>query len=54
MANATRKDISEFLEPAAEMQLIPEIREYSLKEANKVLADLKTKRIRGAKVLRIN
>ncbi|MDO9565762.1 MAG: hypothetical protein Q7J15_03370 [Candidatus Desulfaltia sp.] len=41
-------------ELAAEMQLIPEIQEYSLKEANKALADLKTKRIRGAKVLRIN
>lgn len=54
VANVTRKDISEFLELAAEMQLIPEIQEYSLKEANKALADLKTKRIRGAKVLRID
>jgi propanol-preferring alcohol dehydrogenase len=53
VANVTRKDVSEFLELAAEMSLKPEVQEFGLEEANQALVELKTSRIRGAKVLRI-
>ncbi|MDD3814592.1 MAG: zinc-dependent alcohol dehydrogenase family protein [Desulfocapsaceae bacterium] len=53
VANISRRDISEFLALAAEMGIRPEIQEFTLEEANKALLELKTKRIRGAKVLRI-
>ena len=51
IANVTRKDVSEFLSLAADMGIKPEIQEYPLAEANKALLDLKTKGVRGAKVL---
>jgi propanol-preferring alcohol dehydrogenase len=38
---------------AAEISLQPEIEEYELADANRALVELKQKRIRGAKVLRI-
>lgn len=47
------EDIIGFLNLAAQIPLKPEIEEFSLEEANKALAELKQKRIRGAKVLRI-
>jgi propanol-preferring alcohol dehydrogenase len=53
VANVTRRDVSEFLELAAEMSLEPEVQEYELSAANQALIELKTRRIRGAKVLRI-
>jgi propanol-preferring alcohol dehydrogenase len=53
VANVTRRDVAEFLELAATLQLRPEIQEYALEEANQALIDLKQKRIHGAKVLRI-
>jgi propanol-preferring alcohol dehydrogenase len=53
VANVTRRDVSEFLELAAQMSLAPELQEYELSEANQALVELKTRRIRGAKVLRI-
>ena len=53
VANVTRRDIGEFLDLAARIPLLPEIQEYDLEEANLALGDLKTKRVRGAKVLRI-
>ncbi|MCX5822262.1 MAG: zinc-dependent alcohol dehydrogenase family protein [Deltaproteobacteria bacterium] len=53
VANVTRRDITEFLELAAEIPLRPEVQEYPLTEANLALAELKTGKIRGAKVLRI-
>lgn len=53
VANVARKDVSEFLELAAEMRLKPDIEEFALKEANRALIELKTSKIRGAKVLRI-
>ncbi len=53
VANVTRSDVREFLELAAELQLRPEIQEFPLAEANQALVELKTRRIRGAKVLRI-
>ena len=54
VANVTRRDVREFLALAAEIPLRPEIQEYSLGEANRALLDLKERRIRGAKVLRID
>jgi propanol-preferring alcohol dehydrogenase len=53
VANVTRRDVSEFLQLAAEMRIKPDVQEYRLEEANKALAELKAGRIRGAKVLRI-
>jgi propanol-preferring alcohol dehydrogenase len=54
VANVSRRDVREFLELAAEMSIKPEIQEFSLEEANLALLELKTKKIRGAKVLRID
>ncbi|MGD9159661.1 MAG: zinc-dependent alcohol dehydrogenase family protein [Desulfobacteraceae bacterium] len=54
VANVSRKDVSEFLSLAADMGIKPEIEEYALEEANEALVSLKTKKIRGAKVLRID
>ncbi len=53
VANVARQDVTEFLELAAEMRLKPDIEEFALKEANRALIELKTSKIRGAKVLRI-
>lgn len=54
VANVTRLDVAEFLSLAAEVPIRPEIREYAMEEANRVLIELKEKKIRGAKVLRIS
>ena len=53
VANVSRRDLSDFLALAAEMRIKPEIQEFALEEANQALVELKTRRIRGAKVLRI-
>jgi len=42
------------LEIAAEIPIRPEVQEFALKEANKALVELKMKKIRGAKVLKID
>ena len=54
VANVTRRDVDEFLELAAAMSFRPDVQEYALEEANRALIDLKERRIRGAKVLRID
>ncbi len=54
VANVSRSDISEFMLLAAAMSLKPEIQEYAFEDANQALAELKAKKIRGAKVLIIN
>jgi propanol-preferring alcohol dehydrogenase len=54
VANISRSDVSEFLALAAEIGLRPEVQEFALEEANEALVELKTKSIRGAKVLRID
>jgi propanol-preferring alcohol dehydrogenase len=51
VANVARRDVSEFLELAAEIPIVPEIQEFPLEEANKALVELKRRKIRGAKVL---
>ncbi|MGR8981708.1 MAG: zinc-dependent alcohol dehydrogenase family protein [Gammaproteobacteria bacterium] len=53
VANITRSDVAEFLNLAAAMNLKPEVQLFPLEEANKALLELKTGRIRGAKVLKI-
>jgi len=53
VANVSRNDVSEFLELAAKIPLKPEFQEYDLMDANQALVELKTRKIRGAKVLRI-
>jgi len=54
VANVIRSDVSEFLHLAAEIPIIPEVQEYALTEANQALLEIKDKKIRGAKVLKIN
>ncbi|HDG98144.1 MAG TPA: alcohol dehydrogenase [Desulfobacterales bacterium] len=54
VANVANTDISEFLQLAAEIPIKPEYQEYALEEANKALLELKERKIRGAKVLRIS
>lgn len=54
VANVTRKDIIDFLKIAEKIPIRPEVQEYSLQDANKALMELKNRKIRGAKVLRIS
>ena len=53
VANVSRRDVREFLSLAAEMGIKPEFQEFALEEANQALVELKSRKIRGAKVLRI-
>jgi propanol-preferring alcohol dehydrogenase len=53
VANVARRDVREFLALAAEINLKPEVEEFALTDANRALVELKQKKIRGAKVLRI-
>jgi propanol-preferring alcohol dehydrogenase len=51
VANVTRRDVTEFLDLAARIPIIPEIQEYKLEQANIALSEMKNRIIRGAKVL---
>lgn len=53
VANVTRADVAEFLELAAKIPIKPEVEVYALEEVNRALLEIKERRIRGAKVLRI-
>jgi len=53
VANVSRRDVAEFLTLAAEAQIRPQVEVYAFAEANRALYDLKTKKIRGAKVLQV-
>lgn len=53
VANITRRDVEEFLSLAAAVPIRPEVQEYPLEEANRALLEIKQRKIRGAKVLRI-
>ena len=53
VANVARRDISEFLELASRIPIRPEVQEFGLEEANRALVELKERKIRGAKVLKI-
>lgn len=51
VANVARNDVREFLDLAAGIPMRPVIEVYPLHEANRALLDLKSKHVRGAKVL---
>ena len=53
VANVTRADVREFLKLADQAAMRPEVQEYPLAQANQALLELKQRKIRGAKVLRI-
>jgi propanol-preferring alcohol dehydrogenase len=53
VANVSRNDVSAFLQLAAEIPLKPEFQEFPLAEANQALIELKERKIRGAKILRV-
>lgn len=53
VANVTRHDVKEFLRLAAEIPIHPVIEEFPLEKANQPLLELKERKIRGAKVLRV-
>jgi propanol-preferring alcohol dehydrogenase len=54
VANITRKDVEEFLALADACNIRPEVQEFDLRDANKALLELKERKIRGAKVLRVS
>ncbi|MBT8359081.1 MAG: zinc-dependent alcohol dehydrogenase family protein [Deltaproteobacteria bacterium] len=54
VANVASRDVSEFLKLAEKIPIIPEVEEFTLEQANTALLQLKERKIRGAKVLRIN
>jgi alcohol dehydrogenase, propanol-preferring len=54
VANVTRDDVRAFLALAAEIPLTPEVQEFPLADANQALGELKARKIRGAKVLRVS
>ena len=54
VANVTRKDVSDFIQLAAEIPIKPEVQTFALKDANVALMELKERKIRGAKVLVID
>jgi propanol-preferring alcohol dehydrogenase len=51
VANVARGDVAQFLQLAAAVPLRPEVQTYPLAAANQALVELKTRKIRGAKVL---
>ena len=53
VANITRKDLQDFLPLAAEIPILPEVEEFQLEEANRVLMLLKQGKIQGAGVLKM-
>lgn len=53
VANVARQDVSEFLLLAAEIPIKPAVQEFELQDANRALIELKERKIRGAKVLKI-
>jgi alcohol dehydrogenase, propanol-preferring len=48
-----RQDVQEFLTLVAEILIRPEVQIYGLEEANRALVQLKERKIRGVKVLKI-
>ena len=54
VANVTATDVREFLSIAEKMDMKPEVQLYPFEEVNKALMDIKQRRIRGAKVLRVS
>jgi len=53
VANVSRRDIREFMDLAARIPIKPAVQEFALEEANQALVELKERKVRGAKVLKI-
>jgi alcohol dehydrogenase, propanol-preferring len=53
VANVTVRDVREFLDLAARIPIKPEVEIFPLDKANQALVELKERKIRGAKVLKI-
>lgn len=53
VANVSRQDVRDFLQVAAAIPIRPEIQEFRLEEANVALREIRERKIRGGKVLRI-
>lgn len=53
VANVSRRDVEEFLEIAAAIPIKPKVQIYALADANQALTDMRSRTIRGAKVLQI-
>ena len=53
IANVTKKDIEEFLDVAAKIHIRPNIEIYAFEKLNKALDELKSGKIKGAKVLKV-
>lgn len=51
VANVTPRDVSEFLKLAEKADIKPQIQEFRLEDANSALQELRTQKIRGAKVI---
>jgi propanol-preferring alcohol dehydrogenase len=51
VANIVRDDVERFLELAAKIPIIAEVETYPFEQANEAIADLKSKHVKGAKVL---
>ncbi len=54
VANVVRRDVREFLDLAAQIPIKPEVQEFALEGANQALVELKERKTRGAKVLKIS
>lgn len=54
VANITAADIRDFLEICSRAKIEPEVKEYAFEEAIMALLEIKNKKIKGAKVLRIS
>lgn len=54
VANVTKGDAEEFLKLAAEIPVKPEVQLYRLEDANVALQELKERKIRGAKVIKLS
>jgi len=53
VANVSVSDIKEFLDIAAELNLKPEYSEYPIEDVNTALLELKQRKIKGAKVIKL-
>jgi len=51
---AHHADIREFLKLASKIPILPDFQVYSLTEANVALRDIKKRKIKGAKVLKVD
>lgn len=54
VANITTGDVREFLDLSIKAEIRPKVTEFPLKDANIALLEIKNKKIKGAKVLRIS